>query len=509
MDSFLISDGVLKKYCSLEDSVVIPEGVEVIGSYSFSDHHQIQSITFPSTLKIIESFAFYKCSGLESVSLPYGLVEIGDYAFGECRKLEFIAIPDSVKVFGKDFLQSCYCDIKTNIWPAQLSHAISDYEIRGIHTDSISVIPTTYRNLAAVGFAREKGEINNNSERDKSHIKYIKRNVERLCATAIWRPELLHLMCENRLIEEKSIDLYLRASKEAKADEMTALLEQYQVSLDQVKMQKEHERKKTAIEKKKEQVQINQTNRNEEDGIKGLTFVISGKLTNQSYYRYEKLWESHRELEEYLHFYGAELSDRVTVRTNYVVSCLSEPSEKKEQVAKELGIPIITEDVFHNLIAKKFLRSKYITVPSWVKTIPRYASYGIEPTRLFVGANDTNVLETLILTEGLEKIEKEAFCYCRKLRHVTIPDTVRSIEQGAFKSCECLSEVSIPSGMACLEDEVFSDCLALKKVWLPDSVVQISASAFRNCPSVTIYTPRGSYAEQFAKNAGIPVVPTA
>lgn len=42
MDSFLISDGVLKRYCGLEDSVVIPEGVEVIGSYSFSDHTRIK-----------------------------------------------------------------------------------------------------------------------------------------------------------------------------------------------------------------------------------------------------------------------------------------------------------------------------------------------------------------------------------------------------------------------------------------------------------------------------------
>ncbi len=132
-NGFVISNGVLKDYRGLESNVVIPDGVEVIGPSAFTERSGIQSISFPHTLNTIGSYAFYNCSDLESVSLPDGLVEIGNYAFGKCKKLKNIAIPDSVVYFGEGFLLFCYCDITTNIWPSQLSHAIEDYEIRGIH----------------------------------------------------------------------------------------------------------------------------------------------------------------------------------------------------------------------------------------------------------------------------------------------------------------------------------------------------------------------------------------
>lgn len=503
-NGFVISNGVLKEYRGLESNVVIPDGVEVIGPSAFTERSGIRSISFPHTLNTIGSHAFYNCSDLESVSLPDGLVEIGNYAFGKCKKLKNIAIPDSVVIFGEGFLLFCYCDITTNIWPSQLSHAIEDYEIRGIHTEYISSIPSAYKRKAAVGFASEK-DIDFTSERALSHLKYIKRNVEKLCETAIENPPLLQLMCEKRLIGEKDIDLYLNTAKEAKDDEIIALLGKYQSALDQGRIKEVREQKKTDEEKKKEQALLHQASRKQTDGIRGITFVLSGKLTNQSYYYYAKLWKNRRELEEYLHFYGAELSDKVTAKTDYVVSCFTEPSIKKEETAKALGIPIITEDEFHTLIGKKYIRSKQIIVPSWIKMIPRYAFYGVETYNVISGHEDDNILETLILPDGLEKIEAEAFSYCRKLEQVTIPSTVKSIGERAFESCVSLIEIVIPDSISCLERNVFCDCSALTKVIIPDSVTQISKSAFQNCPNITIYTPSGSYAEQFAIIAGIPV----
>lgn len=52
----------------------------------------------------------------------------------------------------------------------------------------------------------------------------------------------------------------------------------------------------------------------------------------------------------------------------------------------------------------------------------------------------------------------------------------------------------------------FYNCKNLKKIIIPKSVKDIWAYAFEGCPNLTIYTPKGSYAEQYAKANSIPVV---
>lgn len=83
-------------------SIVIPEGVETIGTDAFS-HSNVSSVSLPSTLKNIQASAFYCARNLKSVSLPEGLCGIGPCAFQETG-ISAIKIPKSCTYIGKNAL---------------------------------------------------------------------------------------------------------------------------------------------------------------------------------------------------------------------------------------------------------------------------------------------------------------------------------------------------------------------------------------------------------------------
>ena len=68
------------KECDSLKSIVIPEGLEHIGSKCFCQS-ALESIALPSTLKWIERLAFDGCRGLKSIVLPEGLEYLGSPCF--------------------------------------------------------------------------------------------------------------------------------------------------------------------------------------------------------------------------------------------------------------------------------------------------------------------------------------------------------------------------------------------------------------------------------------------
>lgn len=56
-----------------------------------------------------------------------------------------------------------------------------------------------------------------------------------------------------------------------------------------------------------------------------------------------------------------------------------------------------------------------------------------------------------------------------------------------------------------LKSKAFASCINLKKLFIPSATTVIEEKAFENCPSLVIYTVKGSYAEKFAKKHQIPV----
>ncbi len=64
------------------ESIVIPEGVDVISTSMFYGCENLKSVTLPSTILAINKSAFYGCTSLESIAIPENVTRISDLYLG-------------------------------------------------------------------------------------------------------------------------------------------------------------------------------------------------------------------------------------------------------------------------------------------------------------------------------------------------------------------------------------------------------------------------------------------
>ena len=93
--------------CESLESIVIPESVGIIGKYAFAGCSSLNGITIPDTVTELRYNAFDGCSSLESVSLPSGLESIPENAFSNCSSLKSIALPDGLTAIGGYAFKGC------------------------------------------------------------------------------------------------------------------------------------------------------------------------------------------------------------------------------------------------------------------------------------------------------------------------------------------------------------------------------------------------------------------
>jgi len=100
--------------CAYITEAVMPEKLQTVGEYAFSECHRLQT-TLPEGLKTIEGCGFYNCPTLNSL-LPSTLTTIGEYAFQYARGYKSLVIPQSVTSIGQYAFANC-----TNMTKVELS----------------------------------------------------------------------------------------------------------------------------------------------------------------------------------------------------------------------------------------------------------------------------------------------------------------------------------------------------------------------------------------------------
>lgn len=85
-------------------------------------------------------------------------------------------------------------------------------------------------------------------------------------------------------------------------------------------------------------------------------------------------------------------------------------------------------------------------------------------------------------------IADEAFCDCRNLISVTIPNSVTCIGDYAFCNCTSLTSVQIPDSVTNIGVYAFGSCGSLKNITLPNGITTISDFMFINCHKLTSIT---------------------
>ena len=110
------------------------------------------------------------------------------------------------------------------------------------------------------------------------------------------------------------------------------------------------------------------------------------------------------------------------------------------------------------------------------------------------------VLALVLIAGALFTKDQTTLILCARGRTTySIPSSVTCIGDLAFSGCRCLSSVEIPSSVVSIGDRAFSDCLSLSSLAIPSGVTGIGDDAFEDCPKLTLRVPKGSYAEEYAK----------
>ena len=107
-DEFVSDGEILKRYNGASRSVIVPDGVAVIGSKAFEDRKEITEVILPDSLMEIGDNAFSGCDNLKVIRFPDSLRKIGSYAFSECSGLERAEIPSAVEEIGQYAFSGCF-----------------------------------------------------------------------------------------------------------------------------------------------------------------------------------------------------------------------------------------------------------------------------------------------------------------------------------------------------------------------------------------------------------------
>ena len=88
-------------------SVNIPDNVETIEKYAFSNAKQLQEVHLPDSLTSLGEYAFEECRSLRAVKIPTKLKMIPPYTFRGCKSLQSVELHDSITGFGNYAFESC------------------------------------------------------------------------------------------------------------------------------------------------------------------------------------------------------------------------------------------------------------------------------------------------------------------------------------------------------------------------------------------------------------------
>ena len=121
-------------------------------------------------------------------------------------------------------------------------------------------------------------------------------------------------------------------------------------------------------------------------------------------------------------------------------------------------------------------------------------------------AFESTAIGQIMIPKGIDRIEEGTYSYCDNLSVVVIPEHITRIGMYAFSLCNNLTEVVLPDTITEIEDQAFESCSNLKKVNIPSGVTSLGTDIFDGCDELIITVAKGSYAEEYCKEAGLKYV---
>ena len=207
-----------------------------------------------------------------------------------------------------------------------------------------------------------------------------------------------------------------------------------------------------------------------------------------------------------------ELPDSITDYKGYSVSGANKLQTLKLSAGapdlsnfKAQGNPALREIIFPEGIEKigdttfaGNIKLKTVKLPSTLTDIGRsaFASSAIESLEIPANVKEIDSsnhslagmskLKTLVLNDGLEKIDSYSFSSLGALENVYIPKSVTEMGTGIFSGLDNLENVTFQEGLTVIGDNLFQGCANLREIIIPNSIKNIPDNLFTGVANLNL-----------------------
>ena len=98
---------------------------------------------------------------------------------------------------------------------------------------------------------------------------------------------------------------------------------------------------------------------------------------------------------------------------------------------------------------------------------------------------DKELIEEIIIPEGVKYIFDSSFKDFTNLKKVQLPKSLQGFGYGVFSNCINLEKITIPANVSLIPAKMFSNCISLKKITYLGNIKAIDRCAFENCSSLS------------------------
>lgn len=148
MDNYIINVDTV--FASTLNSVVLPQGLRLLGNACFMGQKSLRHVVFNDSLAHIGASAFSWCASLDSVTIPDRVSQICVATFRECESLSMIRLPTGIDTIGGLAFFKCKNLADANL--PQSLRFIGEYAFAQTRVNSLK-IPGAVKSLSKFAFA--------------------------------------------------------------------------------------------------------------------------------------------------------------------------------------------------------------------------------------------------------------------------------------------------------------------------------------------------------------------
>ena len=321
----------------------VPEGTKEIGKEAFF-MTPLEQIILPKSMTTLRNGAFTARGGKPLfVRLPAEMTKLPAEAFDG----GYFGIDDQDSDWTKYyFVSTPVKELAENLCMDSYSKGYRCMVYTGGPLDDI---PPKTKKYAVLGFlfAVRTGVEDMTAWRD-SYLAHIRNNEKTYVKLAAEDDYLFHFMLDEAILSEKGTKTLLAAAAEADQTDRTAALLAYQ----EQRFPKQGDAEDLALSENDPELKrmAKMAARREEiagqKGIRGIAFVATGELENFGEYDEYTNAKDVSDLKAFIEKRGGFLRSAVSSKTDYLICNDPNSVSVKSRKAKELGVPVITEEEF-------------------------------------------------------------------------------------------------------------------------------------------------------------------